>query len=48
MPETNSTATITDTDALAAFCRSPAFAAKAGELGGYDLAEHGRVHWNGP
>ncbi|MHA1529519.1 MAG: substrate-binding domain-containing protein [Alphaproteobacteria bacterium] len=34
--------------ALTAFCRTPAFAAKAGELGGYDLAEHGRVHWNGP
>ncbi len=34
--------------ALAAFCRTPAFANKAGELGGYDLAEHGRVHWNGP
>ena len=33
---------------LAAFCRTPAFVAKAGELGGYDLAEHGRVHWNGP
>ena len=34
--------------ALTAFCRTPAFANKAGELGGYDLAEHGRVHWNGP
>ncbi len=34
--------------ALAAFCRTPAFANKAGELGGYDLSDHGRVHWNGP
>jgi len=34
--------------ALTAFCRTPAFAAKAAELGGYDLSEHGRVHWNGP
>ena len=34
--------------ALATFCRTPAFSAKAAELGGYDLAEHGRVHWNGP
>jgi excisionase family DNA binding protein len=34
--------------ALVAFCRSPAFAAKAAELGGYDLSGHGRVHWNGP
>jgi len=34
--------------ALMAFCRSPAFAGKAAELGGYDLAGHGRVHWNGP
>ncbi|MFQ5567205.1 MAG: substrate-binding domain-containing protein [Paracoccaceae bacterium] len=34
--------------ALTGFCRTPAFAAKAAELGGYDLAEHGRVHWNGP
>ncbi len=34
--------------ALATFCRTPAFANKADELGGYDLAEHGRVHWNGP
>ena len=33
---------------LAGFCRTPAFAAKAAELGGYDLAGHGRVHWNGP
>jgi len=34
--------------ALTTFCRTPAFAAKAAELGGYDLAEHGRVHWNAP
>ncbi len=34
--------------ALAAFCRTPAFAAKAAELGGYDLSGHGTVHWNGP
>ena len=33
--------------ALAAFCRSSAFAAKAEELGGYDLSGHGTVHWNG-
>ncbi len=31
-----------------AFCRTPAFAAKASELGGYDLSGHGQVHWNGP
>ena len=30
------------------FCASPAFAAKAEELGGYDLGGHGRVIWNGP
>ena len=34
--------------ALVAFCRGPAFAAKAADLGGYDLAEHARVHWNAP
>jgi molybdate-binding protein len=34
--------------ALTAFCRSAAFAAKAAELGGYDLSGHGQVHWNGP
>lgn len=34
--------------ALTAFCVTPAFAAKAAELGGYDLSGHGRVHWNGP
>jgi excisionase family DNA binding protein len=33
---------------LRAFCATPAFAAKAAELGGYDLAGHGRVVWNAP
>jgi len=33
---------------LVAFCRGRAFAAKGDELGGYDLAGHGTVHWNGP
>jgi molybdate-binding protein len=33
---------------LLAFCATPAFAAKAAELGGYDLAGHGRVVWNAP
>jgi putative molybdopterin biosynthesis protein len=33
---------------LQAFCATPAFAAKAADLGGYDLADHGRVIWNGP
>jgi len=33
---------------LLAFCASPAFAAKAAELGGYDLSGHGRVVWNAP
>ena len=33
---------------LLAFCASPAFAAKARELGGYDLSGHGRVVWNAP
>lgn len=32
---------------LAAFCRSPAFAEKAGELGGYDVSGFGAVHFNG-
>lgn len=32
---------------LLAFCRTPAFAAHAKALGGYDLAEHGSVVWNG-
>lgn len=30
------------------FCRSPAFAAKAVDLGGYDVSGLGRVHYNGP
>lgn len=34
--------------ALAAFCRGPAFAARAEALGGYDLSHHGRVRWNAP
>ena len=34
--------------ALAAFCRTTAFAAQADALGGYDLSGHGTVHWNGP
>jgi excisionase family DNA binding protein len=34
--------------AFTAFCRTPAFAAKASDLGGYDLSGHGEVHWNGP
>lgn len=33
---------------LLAFCATPAFATKAKELGGYDLAGHGRVRWNAP
>jgi excisionase family DNA binding protein len=33
---------------LTAFSRSPAFATKAAELGGYDLSGHGTIHWNGP
>ena len=32
---------------LFAFCRQSTFAEKAASLGGYDLANHGRVHWNG-
>lgn len=32
---------------LAGFCRSPAFAQKAGELGGYDVSGFGTVHFNG-
>lgn len=31
-----------------AFCGSLAFQVKADELGGYDLKEFGKVHWNGP
>ncbi|HUS54973.1 MAG TPA: helix-turn-helix transcriptional regulator, partial [Thermohalobaculum sp.] len=34
--------------AFTAFCRTPAFAAKATELGGYDLSGYGQVQWNGP
>jgi len=33
---------------LLAFCRGPAFAARAAELGGYDLTGHGEVRYNGP
>jgi putative molybdopterin biosynthesis protein len=33
---------------LLGFCATPAFAAKAAELGGYDLDGHGRVVWNAP
>ncbi|SEA35338.1 helix-turn-helix transcriptional regulator [Rubrimonas cliftonensis] len=33
---------------LLAFARTPAFAAKAAALGGYDLADLGSVRWNGP
>lgn len=33
---------------LLSFTALPAFAAKAAELGGYDLAGHGRVMWNAP
>ncbi len=33
--------------ALFDFCRTPAFATHARALGGYELAEHGRVMWNG-
>ncbi len=29
------------------FCRTPAFAAMAESLGGYDISGHGRVHFNG-
>ena len=32
---------------LTAFCRTPAFATKAGELQGYDVSGFGRVHFNG-
>ena len=31
-----------------AFCLTPAFAAKAKELGGYDITGFGKVHYNGP
>lgn len=33
--------------ALMAFCRTEAFAARAATLGGYDLADFGAVLWNG-
>jgi putative molybdopterin biosynthesis protein len=33
---------------LMAFCRSPAFAAKAEELAGYDVSGFGTVRYNGP
>jgi excisionase family DNA binding protein len=33
---------------LLAFCRGEAFATRAAELGGYDIARLGRVHRNGP
>jgi putative molybdopterin biosynthesis protein len=33
---------------LMGFCRKPAFAERADELGGYDLSGFGRVHYNGP
>ena len=33
---------------LMAFCRTPAFAAKAAELGGYDLSSFAQVRYNGP
>jgi molybdate-binding protein len=33
---------------LMSFARSPRFADKAADLGGYDLTAAGTVHWNGP
>jgi putative molybdopterin biosynthesis protein len=33
---------------LFAFCRTESFAAKACDLGGYDVGGFGRVHYNGP
>ena len=33
--------------ALFAFCRTTTFADKAKSMGGYNLATHGNVHWNG-
>lgn len=33
---------------LMEFCRRPAFAERAGELGGYDVSGFGTVHYNGP
>ena len=34
--------------ALMAFTRTPAFAARAAELGGYDISGLGTVRYNGP
>lgn len=34
--------------ALMAFARSPAFAERAGQLGGYDVGEVGTIRYNGP
>ena len=33
---------------LLAFCRTPGFAQRAAELGGYHVAQLGQVHYNGP
>lgn len=33
---------------LLEFCRTPAFASHAHDLGGYDVSDFGTVHWNGP
>ena len=33
---------------LLAFCRTAAFSTRAKGLGGYDVSEHGTVHYNGP
>jgi len=33
---------------LMVFCSNPAFAERAGELGGYDVSGFGTVHYNGP
>jgi putative molybdopterin biosynthesis protein len=33
---------------LLAFCRTPAFAQRRAEFGGYDVAGLGRVRYNGP
>ncbi len=33
---------------LLAFAREPALAGRAEELGGYDVSELGKVHYNGP
>jgi hypothetical protein len=34
--------------ALLAFARTPAFAKRATEMGGYDVAATGRIVWNAP